>query len=262
MHGPHGHAGGLMAELIDFGYGGRPTAWHGIDARVKLIAMVALSLSTLTAGPGAMALATALIGAALLPLRHKTWHLFFRLKFFWLLLVAVILARALTTPGELLIQWHYITLSRPGLVLGVLIAWRLLVIVWLSLLITATTAADDIRNAVHWILNPLPLVKGQILSDMIMLLMRFMPMILIRAQQISDAQHSRLVSCRKNPFYRIRHYAMPLLRRSFLQSEQLSFAMAARCYHQHRLVKLPPLKPTDKWCAVFVVFFCLALMVI
>lgn len=249
-----------MAELIDFRYHGRPTFLHGIDPRVKLAGMAVLSVTTLAFGPAGMALASALVGAGALSIRRLAWRLFFRLKLFWLILLGVVLARAMTTPGDLVFKWHFIAASYTGLIDGLMISWRLLLIVYLSLLVTVTTPAHEIRAAVHWYLHPIPFVKGQTISDMIMLLIRFMPLILIRSQLISDAQKARSVSCRKNPLYRIRVFSMSLLRQTFLESEQLSYALAARCYDTQRKTLCRPFKSKDVVFFVLLVLFTTVLL--
>lgn len=251
-----------MAELIDFRYHGSPTFLHSIDARVKLAGMAALSVATVSAGSLGMALASVGVAAGALTIRPLALRLIFSLKFFWLILLGVVLARALTTPGDLLFKWHFIALSYTGLTAGLMISWRLLVIVYLSLLITVTTPANDIRAAIQWFLSPIPFVKAQAISDMIMLLIRFMPMILVRSQQISDAQKARSVACRKNPLYRVRIYSMSLLRQTILESEQLSYAMAARCYDAQRSIPPRPFKLRDGVFLILLFLFCLTLLLI
>ena len=249
-----------MAELIDFRYHGQRTVLHGIDARVKLAGMAALSVATLTSAPLGLALASFLVAAGAITIRRLALGLFLKLKLFWLILLAVVLARTLTTPGDLMFQWQFIALSRDGFIAGLMISWRLLLIVYLSLLITVTTSASEIRTAIHWFLHPIPLVNAQVISDMIMLLIRFIPVILIRCQQISDAQKSRSVACRKNPVYRIRMFTMSLLRQVFLESEQLGFAMAARCYDTQRTIPARTFNPRDIVFFLLLVVFCFVVM--
>lgn len=251
-----------MAELIDFRYQGKTTVLHAIDARVKLAAMAALSITTMTIGPLGMALVSAAVAAGAYFIRHLALRLLMGLKFFWLILLGVVLARALTTPGVLLFKWQFLSVSYPGLAAGFMIAWRLLVIVCLSLLITVSTPANDIRGAVQWYLQPIPFVKGHTISDMVMLVIRFMPVILIRSQQISDAQKARSVSCRRNPLYRMRVYSMSLLRQTILESEQLSYAMASRCYDTHRKSFYRPFRFVDAVLMILLILFCSLLLLI
>lgn len=249
-----------MAELIDFRYHGRPTVLHDIDARVKLAGMAALSVATMTSALLGLTLTSFLVAAGAITIRRLALGLFLKLKLFWLILLGVVLARTLTTPGDLIFKWQFITVSYDGFIAGLMISWRLLLIVYLSLMITVTTAANEIRTAIYWFLDPIPFVNARAISDMIMLLIRFMPVILIRSQQISDAQKSRSVTCRKNPLYRIRVFSMSLLRQAFLESEQLSFAMTARCYNAQRTVPSRTFKSRDIVYFVLLVVFCLIIM--
>jgi energy-coupling factor transporter transmembrane protein EcfT len=69
---------------------------------------------------------------------------------------------------------------------------------------------------------------------MLSLLVRFLPVILLRAGETADAQRARCVERRRNPAYRLRRFAVPLLRRVFLDADALAAAMDARCHTDHR----------------------------
>ena len=53
-----------MAELSAFGFRQRPTVLHALDARVKLAALMALSIASLAAGPAGLVPATVLAAGA------------------------------------------------------------------------------------------------------------------------------------------------------------------------------------------------------
>ena len=69
---------------------------------------------------------------------------------------------------------------------------------------------------------------------MLGLVVRFLPVILFQAGEIADAQRARGIERRKNPLIRLMRFTIPLFRRVFLSADELTAAMQARCYSEHR----------------------------
>jgi biotin transport system permease protein/energy-coupling factor transport system permease protein len=65
-------------------------------------------------------------------------------------------------------------------------------------------------------------------------MIRFLPVILAQAKEIGDAQKARGIANRKNPVFRLKSLVIPLLRRTFERADDLTYAMAARGYVEHR----------------------------
>ncbi|MBB5347868.1 energy-coupling factor transporter transmembrane protein EcfT [Desulfoprunum benzoelyticum] len=222
-----------MAALI-FGYQPGHTVVHRIDARIKLAALALFSIVSLQAGfPGlglALVAALLLLPAArcppLLCLRSLRWYL--------VLLLCIVAARAATTAGEPLLASPWLPASRQGLEAGLVLAGRLLVIALLGLLVTVTTRPSHIRAAVEWYLRPLPFIPHQQIATMIGLLVRFIPVILTQSAELHDALRARAIDQRRNPLRRITYLGMPLLRRTFVTADRLAQAMEARCYGMER----------------------------
>ena len=222
-----------MAALI-FGFHPGTTVVHRVDARIKLAALALFSVVSLQAGCSALVLALvaalALLAAAgcspLLCLRSLRWYL--------VLLLCIVAARALTTPGEPLPASPWPPVSREGIEAGLVLAGRLLVIALLGLLVTITTRPSHIRAAVEWYLRPVPFLPHQQVATMIGLLVRFIPVILTQAAELDDALRARAIDQRRNPLRRMTHLGMPLLRRTFVTADRLAQAMEARCYGMER----------------------------
>jgi energy-coupling factor transport system permease protein len=251
-----------MAELTDFGYIPKPTFMHGLDPRVKLAGLSALSAATLHAHSIGLALASALVMGVSFAVGFDIVRRLWRLKAYFLILLAILTARAVTTPGDSFVTWFGVHLTFAGISAGSLICWRLMVVILLGMLLTATTLATHIRLAVHWWLHWIPILPAQTISDLIGLLIRFIPLILIRAQLVTDAQLSRGIGCRNNPFYRMRIFSLALLRQIFLSADQLGLAMTARCYNPRRILPAWPIKPADAAVAVGFAVFCVGLLVL
>ncbi len=245
---------------VVFGYSARSSPLHQLDARVKLAALVAISLASLQAGIAALALACGVAMGLLVLARCSPLKCLAGMKWYFVLLCCVILTRTLTTPGEPF--WHSLWLpaSREGLLDGLIMAGRLLVIALFGLLVTFTTRPSHIRSAVEWFLRPVPLVPHQQVATMIGLLVRFIPVILNQSAELSDALRARAIDNRRNPLRRITFLAMPLLRRTFITADRLASAMEARCYGSQRTAHSFRLTARD-WSAMgLVAGFCLFLI--
>jgi energy-coupling factor transporter transmembrane protein EcfT len=118
-----------------------------------------------------------------------------------------------------------------------MVCWRLLLVVFMGILLMATTRTADIRAALVWLLRPVPLVNEKMAATMVGLVVRFLPVILYQAAEISDAQRARGIERRKNPMVRLMRFTLPLFRRVFLSADELAVAMHARCYSEHRTLR-------------------------
>ena len=217
-----------MAELAGSGFVRR------LDARVKLFCLALLSVSGLSAGPPGLALLSAVAVWAAAAAGRELVSALRDARPFFFLLIAVLLARGLSTPGPAALAAFGLTLTWPGLIDGGLVCWRLLLTVILGLTVMITTRAAEIRAAVDWFLRPVPLIPAARVATMIGLLVRFLPEVLRTARETAAAQRARGIENRKNPVYRLTRLAVPLMRKTFLRADRLALAMTARCYSEDR----------------------------
>ncbi len=223
-----------MAELAALSYQPGNALLHRFDVRLKLVALVMISLTTVQAPALGLVLATLLVWVAAVNSRLALHRLLSELRYFGVLLVFVWLARALTVSGEPVFSLPFLTVSREGLVLGGLICWRLALVVFLGALLVTTSRSADIRAAIEWFLKPLPLVPHKRIGTMIGLMVRFIPVALDQTYEIIEAQRARGVENRKNPFYRLTRLLNPTLRKTFTRADELAVAMEARCFTEKR----------------------------
>lgn len=223
-----------MAELTLFYYRPGTSILHLIDARIKLVSLMAISAASLTSGMTAMGLASCLAVSLLYQAELPFNALIHEIRHFFILLTVVFLARVLATPGDPLWGRPSVVVSSQGMVSGLMICWRLLLIVLFGLCITATTRPAHIRQSIQWFLKPIPGVPHQKVATMIGLLIRFIPVILIQFREIADAQRARCIDQRKNPVYRMVVPCMSLLRNVFVSADRLALAMEARNYGRDR----------------------------
>jgi len=250
-----------MAELAALSYQPGNTRLHRFDVRLKLVALVMISLTTVKASVLGLALATLLVFAAAVNTRLALHRLLSELRYFVVLLVFVWMARALTVAGEPVVSLAFLTVSREGLVLGAFICWRLALVVLLGALLVTTSRSADIRAAIEWFLKPVPLVPHKRIGTMIGLMVRFIPVVFDQTYEIMEAQRARGVENRKNPFYRLPRLLNPMLRKTFMRADELAVAMEARCFTENRTDPVFETSASD-WLTIGAVsLFCTAMYI-
>lgn len=247
-----------MAELTAFSYRPGVCRLHALDVRFKLVFLILVTLASLKAGPPALCVLTVTLlvtlGRIRLPL-HSTLK---EIRYVFLLLLLVFVARALSTPGSPVFEYKELAVSREGLHDAAVICWRLVIVILTGLAFIVTTRPSQIKAAVEWFFRPFPFIPGQRIATMMSLIMRFVPVILNQARETADAQRARGVENRKNPVYRLMKFAIPLVRRTFEDADKLAVAMEARCYSENRT---DPGLSSDRndWIALGVVL-CLCIL--
>ncbi len=223
-----------MAELSAFSYRSGSSIFHGLDARFKILFLFMISLASLGAGFPALLICSVAVFLFLSVLGMTARTVSKELRFFFFMLLIVLAARALTTPGDTLLSYKALTVTVQGLSDGFRVCLRLLVIVLLGMILTATTRSAEIRAAVAWILKPVsPAWAGRI-ATMMGLILRFIPLIFNQVAEISEAQRARGIENRKNPVFRLVKLGTALIRKTFEEADRLVTAMESRCYSEER----------------------------
>ncbi len=249
-----------MAELTAFSFRPGASFLHELDVRFKLVFLVLISLASLKAALLALCVLTIVLIGVIIDIRLPIKVILKELRYFLILLLFVFIARALTTPGSPLIQFKAVSVTREGVHGGIIVCWRLLIIIMMGLSFVSTTRPSEIKAAVQWFLNPFPFIPAKRIATMMSLIIRFMPVILDQAKETADAQRARGVENRKNPLYRLKKLLIPLMRRTFVSADKLAVAMEARCYSENRTDPGLSCGIRD-WIALFAVI-CLCIIII
>lgn len=249
-----------MAELTAFSFRPGASFLHGLDVRFKLVFLVMISIVSLKAALLALCVLTFVLIGVIIDIRLPIKVILKELRYFLILLLFVFIARALTTPGSPLIQFNAVSVTREGVHGGIMVCWRLMIIIMMGLSFVSTTRPSEIKAAVQWFLNPFPFIPAKRIATMMSLIIRFMPVILDQAKETADAQRARGVENRKNPLYRLKKLSIPLMRRTFVSADKLAVAMEARCYSENRTD--PGLSSGIRdWIALFA-FICLCIIIV
>lgn len=158
---------------------------------------------------------------------------FFSTRYLGFLFLIILTARSFTVSFSYTQNFSFISFDPDGAIEGLIICWRLVILVFLGVLWISTTTSSGIRSAVEWFFKPFPWISGKKVATMISLTVRFLPEILQQAKLISDAQNCRCIQNRKNPVYRAVKFSIPLLRRILEKADHLADAMESRCYSEN-----------------------------
>ncbi len=218
-----------MGQLTAIGFTPGHSLPHSLDPRTKQLLLMGLSAASLGGGPIFLATLTGVLGVCFALAGLRIGRLMSEIRYFLLFLLFVFGVRTLAFDSG----WTP-TISAGSVNTALLVCWRLLLVVLMGVLLMATTRTAHIRAALVWFLKPIPLINEKTAATMVGLVVRFIPVILFQALEISDAQRARCVQQRKNPLRRLTRFTTALLRRVFSSADELAVAMQARCYHEDR----------------------------
>ncbi len=248
-----------MAELTSFSYIAGDSLLHRLDARFKIISIIFLSLVSLNVYFRGLGLLTIILLGVIFYARLPLASGFKELRYFLILLLLIFVTRLLSTDGTPVINLKYFTISMQGITNGILVCWRLALIVILGFAFISTTPPSAIKAAAQWFLKPVPFIPEKKVAVMMGLILRFVPVILDQARETAEAQKARAVENRKNPVYRLTKFGFPLIRRIFERADDLVVAMEARCFTENRTDPELVAQKRD-WVALMIVCcLCVAL---
>ncbi|MCI3028424.1 MAG: energy-coupling factor transporter transmembrane protein EcfT [Desemzia incerta] len=154
----------------------------------------------------------------------------------WLILFTVILQVLFTGGGEVYFQWGILMITSQGLMNGVFIFCRFVLIIFMSTLLTLTTMPLSLTDALEYLMRPLTALKVPVyeIALMLSIALRFVPTLMDETEKIMNAQRARGVDFGEgNVFQQMKAIVpllIPLFVSSFNRAEELATAMEARGY--------------------------------
>jgi len=212
---------------------------HRLDPRTKLISLLLLMIIIfLIKAFLALALLGALFFLALI-LSGLPWAYVFRgvRSFLWLFLFTAVV-HFFFTPGPSLpfFPLGFLDITWPGLERGAFVASQLLLAILISSLMTLTTSPVQLAHGLEKLITPLKRFRVPVedFSMMIMLTIRFIPILLGETNRIMKAQSARGVDFESGNFFRRAKNMVPLLtplfHSVFKRADDLAIALMARGY--------------------------------
>lgn len=224
-----------MAQITFFHYIHKDTPLHHMDGRLKLLCMLLLSLSaSLLSKPHHYLTALCIVIFALFAARLPILAILKDMKLFAVIIIIVLLSNALSIPGDPIPGFPIPHISIQGVITGLRFAGRLTLIIMVCAVMTGTTSLLTFKNIIEWYLRPIPFIPEVRVATMINLTFVLIPVIFDSYTEMVNAQRSRCVELRKNPIKRISFIVLPLLSRTLRRTDEIVYAMEARCYSEVR----------------------------
>ncbi|KRL77127.1 energy-coupling factor transporter transmembrane component T family protein [Ligilactobacillus equi] len=154
----------------------------------------------------------------------------------WLIIFTVVLQIFFTSGGHVYWQWGILSLTSFGLVNGIYVFCRFVLIIFMSTLLTVTTSPLEISDGLESLMKPLAYLKVPVyeIALMLSIALRFVPTLLDETQKIMNAQRSRGVNFGqgkiKDQVKAVIPLLIPLFVSAFNRAEDLATAMEARGY--------------------------------
>ncbi|WP_086349686.1 energy-coupling factor transporter transmembrane component T family protein [Candidatus Enterococcus clewellii] len=154
----------------------------------------------------------------------------------WLILFTVALQMLFTQGGAVYFQWWIFSVTEFGVVNGLFIFCRFVLIIFMSTLLTLTTPPLALSDAIEYLLRPFKVVKLPVheISLMLSIALRFVPTLMDETEKIMNAQRARGVDFGEGNLIQKMKAVIPLLIplfvSSFNRAEDLATAMEARGY--------------------------------
>ncbi|UNC90967.1 energy-coupling factor transporter transmembrane component T family protein [Candidatus Contubernalis alkaliaceticus] len=166
-----------------------------------------------------------------------------------------------TKGGEVLLSIGPLTVEADGLVTGLFMTLRLIILVITTSLLTLTTSPIALTDGIEYLLSPLKKigVPAHEVAMMMTISLRFIPILILESDKIMKAQLARGADFNRGSIVeRARNMIplmVPLFVSAFRRADELASAMEARCYRggegRTRLHNLQ-LSPRDYYALTFV----------
>lgn len=211
---------------------------HRLDPRSKVILAViyVASVFVIRSYTGFVlmtAFTLALIRLATVPLRY----LYRGIRPMRSIVILIFLFQLFFYPGDVvLFRWGKLVIYEAGLHEGIYMAFRLVLVVVFTTLLTLTTSAVALTDAIENLLRPFRRVglRSHEIALLTTIALRFVPTLIDQADKIKKAQMARGADFETgNLLQRARKMFplfMPLFLNTFRRADDLGLAMEARCY--------------------------------
>lgn len=227
----------MIREITIGQYYDEDSLIHRLDPRVKLVATFIYIISVFVVdnvwGYAACALFLLVcIALSKVPLRY----ILKGLKPVLIIILITVFFNMFLTPGDILVSFWKLKITRQGLKIGVTMALRIMLLITGSSLMTLTTTPNNLTDAMERIFKPLTRIKVPVheIAMMMSIALRFIPILLEETDLIMKAQMARGADFESgNIFKRAKALVpilVPLFVSAFRRANDLAMAMEARCY--------------------------------
>lgn len=210
---------------------------HRLDPRVKLVGTICYIISLFLVNNIWGYLIAALFLAAMIKLSNVPFKFMVKgMRAIVFLLLITVVFNMFLTPGEALVSFWKLTITKEGLRLAVLMAIRLSFLIIGSSVMTLTTTPNNLTDGMENLMNPLRKLKVPVheIAMMMSIALRFIPILLEETDKIMKAQIARGADFESGNIMKKAKALVPLLVPLFIsafrRANDLAMAMEARCY--------------------------------
>lgn len=154
----------------------------------------------------------------------------------FIIVLTVLLNIFFTEGNKILWQLGFLKVSQEGIIKGVLLGIRLVLLILSTTVMTLTTSPLAITDALEYLLSPLKKIRFPVheLSMMLTIALRFIPTLLEETDKIMKAQKARGADFESGNLLKRAQNMVPLLVplfvSAFRRADDLATAMESRCY--------------------------------
>ena len=210
---------------------------HRLDPRVKLVGTICYIISLFLVNNIWGYLIAALFLVAMIKLSNVPFKFMVKgMRAIVFLLLITVVFNMFLTPGEALVSFWKLTITKEGLRLAVLMAVRLSFLIIGSSVMTLTTTPNNLTDGMENLMNPLRKLKVPVheIAMMMSIALRFIPILLEETDKIMKAQIARGADFESGNIMKKAKALVPLLVPLFIsafrRANDLAMAMEARCY--------------------------------
>ncbi len=210
---------------------------HALDPRVKIVGTFSFIISLFLVKNFIGYVIAGLFLVICIKLSNVPQKFIFRgMKAIFFLLMITMVFNLFLTPGEPLVSFWKIQITREGLKLAIMMGVRLVFLITGSSLMTLTTTPNNLTDGLEDLLKPLKKVRVPVheISMMMSIALRFIPILMEETDKIMKAQMARGADFESGSIMNRAKSLVPLLVPLFIsafrRANDLAMAMEARCY--------------------------------
>lgn len=210
---------------------------HKLDPRVKLVGTILYIISLFLFNHFTGYIVAALFLITVIKLSRVPFRFMVRgMKAVVFLLLLTVVFNLFLTPGEALISFWKLTITREGVKISIFMAIRLTFLIIGSSLMTLTTTPNNLTDGMEKLMNPLKRLHVPVheIAMMMSIALRFIPILMEETDKIMKAQIARGADFESGNLIRKAKAMVPLLVPLFIsafrRANDLAMAMEARCY--------------------------------
>lgn len=210
---------------------------HKLDPRVKLVGTILYIISLFLFNHFTGYIAAVLFLITVIKLSRVPFRFMVRgMKAVVFLLLLTVVFNLLLTPGEALISFWKLTITKEGVRISIFMAIRLTFLIIGSSLMTLTTTPNNLTDGMEKLMNPLKRLHVPVheIAMMMSIALRFIPILMEETDKIMKAQIARGADFESGNLIRKAKAMVPLLVPLFIsafrRANDLAMAMEARCY--------------------------------